>query len=159
MNYISPVQLTVASAHFSKCDNDTRDFSAEGENQIARLGPNSRTVCYPFNKRCCSGEVWIGGEKAPVTQATCLRLKADTVLTSALWQALSWQDAGSNRFLSRSVRRQTAARLSQEKAVVKPPTLAKRTQWKRLQSLLHISCPAVLSKSRSMASNFFGSSR
>jgi len=112
-------------------------------------------VCFPRDEPRCSGEVWIGGEKAPVTQATCLRLKADTVLTSALWQALSWQDAGSNRFLSRSVRRQTAARLSQEKAVVKPPTLAKRTQWKRLQSLLHISCPAGLIKIAQHGKQFF----
>src|SRR5439155_17056937 len=47
----------------------------------------------------------IRSEKTPVTQATCLRLAADTALTSALEQALYSRDAGSNRFLSRSVRR------------------------------------------------------
>jgi hypothetical protein len=36
------------------------------------------------------------------------------------------------------------ATLSQEKAAVKPRMPAKRRQWKRLQSLLHISCPGGL---------------
>src|SRR6266404_4332776 len=47
----------------------------------------------------------IRGEKTPVTQAACLRLAADTAPTAALEQALYSRDAGSNRFLSRSVRR------------------------------------------------------
>jgi len=37
-----------------------------------------------------------------------------------------------------------AGLLSPEKAAVKPRIPAKRTQWKRLQSLLHISCPGAL---------------
>jgi hypothetical protein len=56
---------------------------------------------------------------------------ADTALTLALQQALVLQNVGSNPFLSRSVRRQMAAPLSPERAVVTLRTLAKRTQWKR----------------------------
>jgi hypothetical protein len=37
-----------------------------------------------------------------------------------------------------------AGLLSPERAAVKPRIPAKRTQWKRLQSLLHISCPGAL---------------
>jgi hypothetical protein len=48
-----------------------------------------------------------------------------------------------------------AALLSPEKAVERPRMLAKQTQYKRSQSLLHTSSLALLSESDSMTSKIF----